>query len=179
MDLTQTAQALDISKPGVLDAVKRGALKRQADKSFSPADIEAYRAARQGERGPKPPGRPRSVKPLSDDDLPVETAALAATLRPGGVFANRGEAELARDSYTAHLRELQFKRENGELVGMEGIKLAIAAAAASCKGRLLAIPAERAAQLSRLRTPAQVEDALREAITEALDVLTEGLAKAA
>jgi hypothetical protein len=186
VDLTQAAAAIGISKPGVIDAAKRGRLKRNDDGSFDPAEVAAYAENRRAPRGGVTRRRP-AVKAVSDaaELNPVsvdgEAARRAKTvldaLLAGGMYLDRAAAELARDSFNARLKELEYGERAGKLLDADRVNGAVAAAANIVRTRFLAMPSERAPELSRLKTVAEVEDALRRWITEILEALTEALAK--
>jgi hypothetical protein len=98
----------------------------------------------------------------------VDLAALAATLAAGGMFADRASAELARDSYMARLRQLEFEERRGNLLDVGKITTAIAGCCSMIRSKLLAIPSEKAPAIARLKSAAEVQAALNDAITEAL-----------
>ncbi len=184
LDLTATAKRIGIKKPSVLEAVDRGRLKRRADGRFDLAAVDAFIAsrghvrggARRPRTGAKPlgsaPAAPAPATATTAASKPPTLAALPPVVLAGGIFADRAAAELARDSYMARLRQLEYEEKAGRLVEVAKVQAAIFEACNSVRTRLLAIPVECAPAIARLKTPTEVQDALTKAVVEALEELS-------
>ncbi len=180
LDLTAAAARVGIKKPSVLEAVARGRLKRRADNLFDVAAVDAFIAGRGNVRGGARRGRD-AVRQADGNGAPppaVTLANLPATVLAGGIYADRAAAELARDSYMARLRQLEFEERSGKLVEVAKVKAAISAACAQVRTRLLALPSEKAPLLARLKTAGEIQAALQDAIHEALEELSASFAEA-
>lgn len=103
-------------------------------------------------------------------DSPQVAAALAG-IASGGAPHSLAEAERIKENYLAELRRLEFEQKSGALVTASDVAKLVGEDYAAVRKRLLAIPAERAPALYRLGTVAEVEDALRGFLTEALEEL--------
>ena len=104
-------------------------------------------------------------------DIDDEALAAEASNVIGDLFGTRAQAELARDSYMAHIRRLQYDREIGKVVEVDRVAAVVGDALARVRTRLLAIPAERSPQLHRLKSVTELQAALLQAINEALNEL--------
>ena len=76
------------------------------------------------------------------------------------------------ENYLALLNQLEYDQKAGAVVWVSDVAKAVGDEYAKVRTRLLAIPAEQAPRLHRLKTVTQVQDALQEIITEALEELT-------
>ena len=179
LDLTAAAARVGIRKPSILEAVARGRLKRRDDNLFDVAAVDAFIASRGTVRGGA--RRPRSavIPAAAGEPATPKLATLPAKVLAGGIFADRAAAELARDSYMARLRQLEYEEKAGRLVEVAKVKAAIASACAQVRTRLLALPSEKAPLLARLRSAGEVQAALQDAIHEALEELSVSFAEAA
>ena len=83
------------------------------------------------------------------------------------------EARRRTENYLGLLRQLEYDVKSGAVVAVADVSRTVGEAYAKVRTRLLAIPAERAPQVQRLKTVVEVEDALRGFITEALEELTQ------
>ncbi|MET3654714.1 hypothetical protein ABIC75_004462 [Dyella japonica] len=99
------------------------------------------------------------------DETP-EQAAERITLRHAPYSLN--EARRIKENYLALLNPLQYDRESGAVVLIDDVTRQLGASYAKVRTRLLAIPAEHAPQMHRLKTVAEVKDTLLELITEAM-----------
>lgn len=73
-----------------------------------------------------------------------------------------------KENYLARRQRLEFDIKVGSVVVAADVAKIVGAEYARVRSRLLAIPTERAPEVHRLRTVAEVEDRLRSAIVEAL-----------
>ncbi|WP_298284839.1 hypothetical protein [Acidocella sp.] len=156
------------------DLVDLAASRLELEKFSSPR-AEARRGGKtgntQGNAGAQDPALmvvTESVAPSDEDDL---KAAASAALQTQGLFKSKAQAELARDSWIAHLRRLQFEREAGKVVEVEHVAGIVGQHLARVRTRLMAIPAERSPDLFRAKTVQALQDQLLEVITEALQEL--------
>jgi hypothetical protein len=169
-------------------AVRSGRIALQADGTILPDAVDAWHASRRARRGGSrradtarevaataavagqaaTPGRAEPLPPISMAPI---LPTLPASVLAGGIFADRATAELARDSFMARLRQLEYEERSGRLLDADRVREAITAACARVRTRLLAIPAERAVAVARLRTAPEVQNALQAAVTEALEEL--------
>ena len=81
-------------------------------------------------------------------------------------------ARRVKENYLALLNQLEYDQKAGAVVWVSDVAKAVGDEYAKVRTRLLAIPAEQAPRLHRLKTVTQVQDALQEIITEALEELT-------
>ena len=193
------ARHAGVTHKAIAGAVKAGRIPLLADGTVSPESVDQWSAGRRARRGGatrRYPGKSPRELPATTTQAPptpkgqivsqsasaaaprkppldgINPDALASVLAGTGMFHDRASAELARDSYAARLRQLEYEEKAGKLLPTDRVVAAIAKATTSCKSRLLAIPAERAPMMHRCKSPAELEDALRDAITEALQDLS-------
>lgn len=115
-------------------------------------------------------GRDGAITSDRDDDLHDAAAAVVAAL---GLFPSKAEAELAKESWIAHMRRLQYEREAGKVIEVQHVAKIVGESLARVRTRLLAIPAEQSPRLNRIKTVTELQDALLECITEALQELVD------
>ncbi|RBL87939.1 hypothetical protein DDE05_00530 [Streptomyces cavourensis] len=103
-----------------------------------------------------------------------ETAAQAAEriVLAAGADMSMDEARRVKENYLALLNQLEYDQKSGLVVMVSEVAALVGADYAKVRTRLLAIPAERAPQIHRCRTVTEVQDALQELITAALEDLT-------
>lgn len=103
-----------------------------------------------------------------------ETAAEAAEriVLATGADMSMDEARRVKENYLALLNQLEYDQKSGLVVMVDDVAALVGAEYAKVRTRLLAIPAERAPQIHRCRTVTEVQDALQQVITEALEDLT-------
>lgn len=82
------------------------------------------------------------------------------------------EAKRMKEMYLALLNQLKYDTESRLVVSVDEVTKAVGAEYTKVRTRLLSIPAEQAPRINRLKTPVEVQDALQEIITEALEELT-------
>lgn len=105
---------------------------------------------------------------------PGETVEQAAgrILVATGADMNFDEARRVKENYLALQAQLEYDRDAGLVVAVADVAKAVGEEYAKVRTRLLAIPAEHAPQIHRLKTVIEVQDALHEIIVEALEELT-------
>lgn len=103
-----------------------------------------------------------------------ETAATAAerVLIATGAEMDFDEARRVKENYLALQAQLEYDRDAGLVVAVADVAKAVGDEYAKVRTRLLAIPAEQAPLLQRLKTVVEVQDALNKIIVEALEELT-------
>jgi hypothetical protein len=122
---------------------------RPAKKTVTPSDAEV------------------TVRP---DETPADAAGriLAAT----GTELDYDEARCMKENYLALLNQLEYDQKSGLVVAVADVAKAVGEEYAKVRTKLLAIPAEQAPLIHRLRTVLEVQDALQEMIVHALEELT-------
>jgi hypothetical protein len=76
------------------------------------------------------------------------------------------------------VNQLEYDRKSGAVVPVADVAAVVGKEYAQVRTRMLAIPAERAPQIHRLKTVMEVRDALHSIIVEALEGLTNDLPSA-
>lgn len=111
-------------------------------------------------------------------NLPDEVAGngalaeqVAARLQIEGLLSV-ADAEQLKENYLARLRQLEYDTKAGAVVPAAEVAAIVAKEYAAVRTRLLAIPAELAPRLHRLKTLPEIQAALSAAVTEALEELT-------
>ena len=110
--------------------------------------------------------------------LPViaagETGEQAAIriLTTEGADMTLEEARRVKENYLALLGQLEYDQKSGLVVLVADVAQAVGSEYAKVRTRLLSIPAEQAPRIHRLKTVTEVQDALQELITDALEELT-------
>ncbi|HBO79762.1 hypothetical protein [Cupriavidus sp. UBA2534] len=127
-------------------------------------------------QGNKPAPVRKRVTP-ADAEVTIregETAATAAerVLVATGAEMDFDEARRVKENYLALQAQLEYDRDAGLVVAVADVAKAVGDEYAKVRTRLLAIPAEHAPRLQRLKTVIEVQDALHEIIVEALEELT-------
>lgn len=152
----------------VLRGIKEGRLKPFPDGSLDPALAKSgWRAGnRQADAGHL--GAHTSAQQAGADASLDEAERLIASQG----LLSLGDAERLKENYLARLRQLEYDQKAGAVVPVEAIAKRVGDAFARVRTRLLAIPPERAPRLHRCKTLPEMQDALTEAIVEALQELT-------
>lgn len=89
-----------------------------------------------------------------------------------GALLPLAEALQLKENYLARHQQLSYDLKAGGVVLVADVAKAIGTEYATVRTKLLAIPAERAPAVHRLKTVTEVEDLLRSVIVEALEGLT-------
>ena len=84
------------------------------------------------------------------------------------------KAKAKHETYKAHLSELEYKRQAGELLPVDEVAEAWANQVAIAKGRFLALPSRVSTNILRLKSQREIETLLREAIIVILEELANG-----
>jgi len=148
-------------------------------------DVEASRKKLKKYRKPRPV---KAVNPEVDGKVkvkgkkvdkklsvkPGETPKQAADriISEADVTMDFEEARRIKESYLALLNQLEYDTKSGLVVMASDVAREVGEEYAKVRTRLLAIPSEQAPRLHRLKTVAEVQDAMQECITEALEELT-------
>jgi phage terminase Nu1 subunit (DNA packaging protein) len=179
------AQLVGCSHVAIGKAIKTGHLMALPGGGIDRAELERWNAGRRGARGgnPAPVSEKVSVhrqataqlaqvaKAMADVGEGVDAEEVRATLNAQGIFLTRQEAELWRDSFVARSKQLAYEREAAKVIEVEHVAKIVSESLARVRTRLMAIPAEQAPRLHRLKTVNALQDALLECITEALKEL--------
>lgn len=105
-----------------------------------------------------------------DDETPEEAAE--RIVAAAGDLLPLAKALELKENYLARHQQLSYDLKARSVVMIEEVAKAVGAEYATVRTKLLAIPAERAPAIHRLRTVVEVEDLLRSVIAEALGGLT-------
>ncbi|WP_242183108.1 hypothetical protein [Sphingomonas sp. CARO-RG-8B-R24-01] len=103
------------------------------------------------------------------DETPEEAAE--RIVAQAGLLSLKDALEL-KENYLARHQQLSYDLKAGTVVLIEEVTKTVGAEYAGVRKKLLAIPAERAPAVHRLKTVAEVEALLRSVIVEALEGLT-------
>jgi hypothetical protein len=143
-------------KPSDVVTPWRKAVRHRADKSKSVrSEVSA-------------PTKPAAT--VRSNETP-EAAAERIVLEAGARMSI-GEAETLKENYLALLRQLEYDVKSAAVVSVADVAKAVGAQFAQVRTKMLAIPAEQAPQVHRLKTVAEVQDFLMSIIVEALEGLT-------
>lgn len=139
---------------------RRGVIKIAADIASQARTTETVRTdkARADKRALRPTVRRDETPEQAAERIVAESELLPLA-----------EALALKENYLARHQQLSYDLKAGSVVLVEDVAKAIGAEYAGVRKKLLAIPAERAPSLHRLKTVAEVEDLLRSIIVEALE----------
>ena len=119
-----------------------------------------------------------SVSQLTVDEnrkIRIDESASSAAERillATGMELTTDQARQMKENYLALLNQLEYDQKSGLVVLISEVIGAVGAEYAKVRTRLLSLPAEQAPRIHRLKTVTEVQDALNELITEALEELT-------
>lgn len=113
----------------------------------------------------------KSAKVTVKEGETVKQAALRA-LAASTDDITIDQARLMKEKYLGLLNQLEYDRESGLVVQSAIVAREVGEEYAKVRTRLLSIPAEQAPYLHRLKTVLEVQDALQQMITDALEELT-------
>ncbi|MDH4746857.1 hypothetical protein OMP43_22800 [Sphingomonas sp. CBMAI 2297] len=164
-------------------AIEKGLLTKGDDGKLSADDVDgnwrkpnrrgvekiAAKEVRTIENVRTPPGRQRKRATVRTDETAEEAAE--RIVAEGGLLS-LAEALRLKENYLARHQQLSYDLKAGTVVLIEEVQKGVGAEYAGVRKKLLAIPAERAPAVHRLKTVAEVEDFLRSVIVEALEELT-------
>ncbi len=122
---------------------------------------------------------PPKLSALSQSESESAAQAAERIIAQNGVPYSLPEAERVKENYLALLRQLEYDQKSGQVVSVAEVSRAVGQEYAKVRTRLLAIPAEQAPRIHRLKTAAEIQDALQTIIVEALEELTRDGASAA
>lgn len=144
------------------------------DVEASDAQLARYRNSHDGRAKKSKPSaskpEPKVNRRVSEDETPAQAAERILTAI--GADMSIEEAKRVKENYLALLNQLEYDQQAGLVVAVDEVARVVATEYAKVRTRLLAIPAEQAPRLHRLKTVAEVQDALQEIVTEALEELT-------
>lgn len=188
MNQSEFAALHDVSRKTVTKWKERGWLVFSGDEidvDASNANVKRYRrdgapavtqSVTQGQQVTPRKSRSRTV---TRDDAEVtvradETPAVAAEriLAATGMDLDFDEARCMKENYLALLNQLEYDQKSGLVVAVADVAKAVGDEYAKVRTKLLAIPAEQAPRIQRLKTVLEVQDALQEMIVHALEELT-------
>ncbi|HET6606733.1 MAG TPA: hypothetical protein VFG62_08700 [Rhodopila sp.] len=166
-------------------AIEQQRLSPLPDGKLDPALVgSAWRRTNRHPEQPdqKPVPKVSSAEPKVDADRPAVSvidpdaadAAAQDFIDKNFPLQSLKDAETLKENYLARLRQLEYDQKSGRVVLVEEVTTAVGKKFAAVRSKLLAIPAEQAARLHRLKTAAEVQDALQEVITRALEELAGG-----
>ena len=160
-----------MSRAGLEKHIKAGRFKMLADGSVDRPSFDAW-LQRRPPVTPAPP-QPGTGAAGSADSEAADNARIATMLvDQEGVFATKADAERFRDSFIGRLRQVEYDRESRTVADVKDTAALVGQDYARVRTRLLAIPAERAPQLFRCKSVAEMQDMLRALIVRALEELT-------
>lgn len=178
------AELHGVSRKAVTTWKKRGWLVFQADlvdvdasnellKKYRPAGIDSVtQTVTRSEQGNKPRAAKNEVTRVTIEAGESAERAAVRLLVDTGAEMSIDEAKRVKENYLALLNQLEYDKESALVVAASEVAKAVGAEYAKVRTRLLAIPAEQAPRLHRLRSVNEVQDCLRELIQEALEELT-------
>lgn len=138
------------------------------DVEASDAYLKKYRTA--GLKG-NDQGNSGNGLPVVLESETTEEAALRI-LTTQGASMTIEEAKRVKENYLALLSQLEYDQKSGAVVLVADVATAVGLEYSKVRTRLLAIPAEQAPRIHRLKTVNEVQDVLQELITEALEEMT-------
>jgi hypothetical protein len=147
-------------------------------KKYRRDGVESVTHATEGNSQGNTPAPTRKRVTPRDAEVTIrdgETAATAAerVLIATGADMNLDEARRVKENYLALAAQLEYDRDAGLVVEVADVAKVVGDEYAKARTKLLAIPAEHAPRLHRIKTVVELEDALRGIITNALEELTQ------
>lgn len=141
LTIGQAATRIGVTPSALWQATQSGRIARGDDGRYSPADVDAYAAARRSDPrqeaasvGPAP----KLIRPQSSPAQPAPSADSITTDR----------ARLIRAQAAA--KELEVERERGQLIERAAVESALFAGGRVIRDRVTALPAELAPRLAAL-----------------------------
>lgn len=188
MNQSEFAALHDVSRKTVTKWKERGWLVfagNEIDVDASNANLKRYRrdgapaVTQSVTKGKQVTPRKSRSRTVTRDDAEVtvradETPAVAAEriLAATGMDLDFDEARCMKENYLALLNQLEYDQKSGLVVAVADVAKAVGDEYAKVRTKLLAIPAEQAPRIQRLKTVLEVQDALQEMIVHALEELT-------
>lgn len=142
-------------------------------KKYRSAGIDDVTQTAKGNKGGnKASAKPVAVTQAIEGDDETASAAVERFIEANGAPWDMDEARRVKENYLAMLNQLEYDTKSGKVVLAAEVAEIVGSEYAKVRTRLLAMPAEHAPRIQRLRTVTEVQDALQELITEALEELT-------
>jgi hypothetical protein len=157
------ARQAGMSRAGLEKHIRAGRFQILPDSSVDRASFDVWLQSR-------PPVAPATAS--VDSEAAEKSRTAAALIDQGGAFATKADAERFRDSYIGRLRQIEYDRESRTVADVKDTAHLVGQEYARVRTKMLAIPAERAPQLFRCKTVAEMQDVLRDVIGRALEELT-------
>ena len=173
ISIREFARRSGLDEKQVRRGIEAGRLALQADGKLNAALVET-----EWRRAPKPRAdKPQNVHAAVSAPIEVtagETpaAAVERIIRESGATLSLADAEKLKENYIALLRQLEYDTKSGLVVAVSEVAALVGAEYAQIRTKLLAIPAEQAPRLHRLKAVTEIQDALMSMIVEALEGLT-------
>ena len=108
---------------------------------------------------------------VTAEDSETPTEAAQRIVSNGGDSMTFDEARRVKENYLALLNQIDYDTKSGRVVLAEEVAKVVGDNYAKARTRLLAIPSEESPRIHRLKTVIEVQDALLEVITDALESL--------
>lgn len=141
------AKLENCSRRAVYDAIIAGRLLKLADGTLDPALVGSGWSAKNRQK---------------------------ATSGEAQAGPSKAVSEARREHVRAELAQIELDERLGSVASVDEMTEAVGKRLASLRTRLLAIPAEQAPAIARLKSPAEIEKKLRSIITAALEELSVG-----
>lgn len=151
VDVDASNAILAKHRPGGIQVVTQPAPGNKSGNTIAAGNRPAKVTVRDGESIEQAAGRALAA---SNDDITID------------------DARLMKEKYLGLLNQLEYDRESGLVVESAIVAREVGEEYAKVRTRLLSIPAEQAPYLHRLKTVVEVQDALQQMITDALEELT-------
>ena len=159
------AKEIGKSHVWVLKLIKAGILPRNEDGTLPyKVALEAYYEDQKGKkpRGPLPGSKPKKAAREYAPPVDIEETT--------NVNSSLNKVKLAKETYTARLKELEYKARKGELLEKDVVCAEAEQLATALRGKLLAVPV-RIAGLCEGRSTREIEEIMETAINDALKEL--------
>ena len=157
-----------MSRAGLEKHIQAGRFQMLPDGSVDRPSFDVWLQRRPPVAPATPPPATESGERSASDDERVA----ALLVDQDGVFATKADAERFRDSFIGRLRQVEYDRESRTVADVKDTAQLVGQEYARVRTKMLAIPAERAPQLFRCKTVAEMQDMLRDVIGRALEELT-------
>lgn len=178
ISIREFAKRSGLDDKQVRRGIESGRLSKLEDGTLDPALVEtewrkpARTRADNASDVRTPMSAPEEPPAVSARDAETPAQAAERIITENGAPYTVVEAERIKENYIALLRQLEYDIKSGAVVSVADVVKAISEQFAQVRTRLLAIPAEQAPRLHRLKTVAEVQDDLMSIIVEALEGLT-------
>lgn len=173
MKQSEFAALHGVSRKTVTQWKSRGWLVMQGDRvdvEASNARLKKYRREGVTPLSGNTPGNSKRQVTAAIGESAEDAAVRILSAR--GADMNLDEARCMKENYLALLNRLEYDQKSGAVVPVADVTKAVGVEYAKVRTRLLAIPAEQAPRLHRLKTVVEIQDALHEIIAEALEELS-------